>query len=105
MKQSWLTTPFTTLWACVAALGVVATRRPRLLLVNGPGTCLPLCVAATAWNFLGWTATRIVFVESVCRVRSLSLTGKLLFPLAHRFVVQWPELHRPPFTDHNGFLF
>ena len=41
---------------------------------------------------LGLADTRIVFCESFCRVKHLSLTGKLLYPIADRFVVQWPEL-------------
>jgi beta-1,4-N-acetylglucosaminyltransferase len=35
----------------------------------------------------------IVFVESVCRVRTLSLTGRILYPWADLFAVHWPELH------------
>ena len=35
-----------------------------------------------------------MYVESIARVRSLSLTGKLLyvFRLADEFLVQWPQL-------------
>ena len=36
--------------------------------------------------------TRLVYLESVCRVRTLSLTGRLLLRLADAFVVQWDEL-------------
>lgn len=62
-------------------------RRPR-----PPGTCLPICLAAYALRFLGVRRVRVVFVESFCRVRSLSLTGRLLYYLADRFLVQWPGL-------------
>ena len=44
--QSWLTSNFTTLRALAPAAGIVLRRRPRLLLVNGPGTCIPVCAAA-----------------------------------------------------------
>jgi hypothetical protein len=33
-----------------------------------------------------------VFIESFCRVQSLSLSGLLLYPLVDEFVVQWPQL-------------
>lgn len=56
------------------------------------GTCLPICLAAYALRFLGLLPVRVVFVESLCRVQSLSLTGRLLYYLADRFVVQWPGL-------------
>ena len=46
---------------------------------------------------------RIVFVESLCRVRSLSLTGRLLQHLADRALVQWPELAvQHPATQYIG---
>jgi hypothetical protein len=35
---------------------------------------------------------RTVFVESLCRVRTCSKTGKALYPLADAFFVQWPQL-------------
>lgn len=57
-----------------------------------PGTCLPICLAGFALRFLGLKRVRVVFVESLCRVHSLSLTGRLLYYLADRFVVQWPGL-------------
>lgn len=66
--------------------------RPDLLLVNGPGTCLPVCLSALALRFFGLLDTRVVFVESVCRVTSLSLTGRMLYYLADQVQVQWPEL-------------
>lgn len=40
---------------------------------------------------LGLRYTKIVYVESFARVKSLSLTGKLLRPLVDTFVVQWPD--------------
>lgn len=90
--QSWLTTPFTTLYALVASVALVLRQQPDVILCNGPGTCLPLCLAGYLLRFAGVKHTKIVFIESFCRVKSLSLTGKLLYYLADRFVVQWPGL-------------
>lgn len=56
------------------------------------GTCLPICVSAFVLRFLGYAPTRIIFVESFCRVKSLSMTGRLLYYFADRFIVQWPGL-------------
>ena len=33
---------------------------------------------------------RLVYVESVTRTESLSLSGRLVYPLASRFFAQWP---------------
>ena len=93
--QSYLSSMFTTLYAFGFALLLVARLRPRLLLCNGPGTCIPLCAAVLWWRVLLGRTCPIVFCESYCRVQTLSLTGKLLYHsgLAELFVVHWKELH------------
>jgi beta-1,4-N-acetylglucosaminyltransferase len=103
--QSWLTTPFTTLYSLVASLALVFKYQPEIILCNGPGTCLPVCLAGYLLRFLAVKPTKIIFVESFCRVRSLSLTGKLLYFLADRFVVQWPGLlQKYPRAEYIGQL-
>ncbi|EDV99618.1 UDP-N-acetylglucosamine transferase subunit ALG14 homolog [Drosophila grimshawi] len=100
--QSWVSTIFTTLWSLLWSCWLVWRDRPQLVLCNGPGTCVPYCYAAYMWRLLGRLPahSRIVFVESYCRVETLSLSGRLLLPLADMFVVHWPALaarysHKP----------
>lgn len=70
-----------------------------------PGTCVPIAAAAVLLNWLGLSATKLVYVESVCRTRSLSVTGALLYPLCDVFVVQWPAVHaRFPRSTYVGLL-
>jgi beta-1,4-N-acetylglucosaminyltransferase len=92
VKQSWLSTLFTAVWSLIQGFYVIWRYRPQLLICNGPGTCLSLCYSCFLLNVLGLSSTKIVFVESFCRVQALSLTGKLLLPIADKFIVQWPEL-------------
>mmetsp|Transcript_31693 Transcript_31693/g.48595 ORF Transcript_31693/g.48595 Transcript_31693/m.48595 type:complete len:256 (+) Transcript_31693:43-810(+) len=92
--QSYLTSIVTTLYSFPCAFYIVGQVRPNLLLCNGPGTCLPIAIATFVYRMLGIVEGNIVFVESFCRVCSLSLTGKLLYPIADMFVVHWDELHQ-----------
>ncbi|CAH6789108.1 Alg14 [Phodopus roborovskii] len=62
------------------------------VLCNGPGTCVPICVSALLLGILGIKKVIIVYVESICRVETLSLSGKILFHLSDYFIVQWPAL-------------
>ncbi|KAI9636617.1 oligosaccharide biosynthesis protein Alg14 like-domain-containing protein [Dioszegia hungarica] len=66
-----------------------------VLLVNGPGTCV--LVVAVSWirRILGLRYTKIIYVESFARVKSLSLSGKILRPFVDTFVVQWPDAAGP----------
>jgi len=63
-----------------------------LLILNGPGTCVTLCVAVMVNKLLGLPHPKMIYVESYARVRSLSLSGKILRYCVDRFVVQWPTL-------------
>lgn len=167
--QSYLTSVFTTLRALIAAFYVVFRERPSILLVNGPGTCVPVVFAAILFNVFGVTHCRSIYIESVARVKvnfhhraqlllytlqrllniftakpsptifpfplpppsladpstpcsnplstlrlilcparplqSLSLSGKILYPIVNRFVVQWPQLRdKYPLAEYYGRL-
>lgn len=94
--QSYLSSIVSTCYAFLVALQLVGSIRPDLILTNGPGTALPVCVAAFVYRVLGYgyPSTRIIFIESFCRVRTLSLTGILLYYWVDLFVVHWDELQR-----------
>ena len=62
------------------------------VLCNGPGTCVPLCAAGLLLGMLGLKRVVLVYVESICRVENLSLSGKILYHLADYFFVQWTSL-------------
>jgi beta-1,4-N-acetylglucosaminyltransferase len=91
--QSYFTSAFSTLHAFLWSLYLVWYEvRPDLLICNGPGTCLPLCAAALLGRVLCVLDCPVVFVESLCRVKTLSLTGRILYPVTDVFAVHWTEL-------------
>ena len=83
----------TSFWASIVSFVVIARHRPNLILTNGPGTCVPICLSSLIFRILGLCQNRIVFVESLCRVQSLSLTGRILYRLTDDFFVQWKKLY------------
>ncbi|CAE6440537.1 unnamed protein product, partial [Rhizoctonia solani] len=99
VHQSLASTPFTALHSLIwtlrfMTLPAVLSKRSfaDALLINGPGTCVAL-VLVTYFNRFWWLESpRIIYVESFARVNSLSLSGKLVRPLADRFLVQWANL-------------
>lgn len=92
--QPWASSALATLRALSHALLLLPRERPALLLVNGPGTCVPLCAAAALWRAAGFCDARVAYVESVARVRRLSLSARVLraLRLADVLLVQWPAL-------------
>jgi len=90
--QGWISSFFATLRSLMPCISHVYRFRPDVLLCNGPGTCVPVAAAVFLFNVLLFRKCRIVFVESFCRTFSLSLSGRILYYLSTRFVVQWPQL-------------
>ncbi|XP_053349623.1 UDP-N-acetylglucosamine transferase subunit ALG14 homolog [Clarias gariepinus] len=90
--QSWSSSVLSTLYAQLYSLPLVFRLRPDVVLCNGPGTCIPLCAAGLLLGILGLKRVLLVYVESICRVESLSLSGKILYRFADYFFVQWKPL-------------
>ncbi|XP_068651018.1 UDP-N-acetylglucosamine transferase subunit ALG14-like isoform X2 [Aristolochia californica] len=105
--QSYLTSVGTTLIAMAHAMWLTFKVQPQVVLCNGPGTCIPLCAAAFLLKVIGIRWSSIFYVESIARVRKLSLSGLLLYNsrLADQFFVQWPQLQRKyPRAQYVGCL-
>ncbi|SCV01682.1 LANO_0F12992g1_1 [Lachancea nothofagi CBS 11611] len=66
--------------------------QPHLVLLNGPGTCCIIAGWLKLLEIITMTRSKIVYVESLARTDSLSMSGKILYPLVDEFVVQWSEL-------------
>jgi beta-1,4-N-acetylglucosaminyltransferase len=65
---------------------VLRRERPDAVLSTGAALAVPFFVVG---RLLG---IRCVYVESVTRTETISLSGRLVYPLAHRFFVQWPAV-------------
>jgi UDP-N-acetylglucosamine:LPS N-acetylglucosamine transferase len=59
--------------------------RPEAILSTGAGLAVPFFVIGKLLRI------RLVYVESVTRIETISLSGRLVYRLADRFFVQWPQ--------------
>lgn len=88
-----------TLRATWRAFGIVRQVRPHAVIGAGPSISVPVSLAGKVWG------ARVIHVESASRVRCLSLTGKILYPVADLFFVQWEGLkERYPKARYAGRL-
>ena len=100
VKQSFISSIFTTILAIfhsfIIIAKVTAFSKIDLVLTNGPGTAVPMCYCYWFISkvMLFNLKSKIIFIESFCRVNSLSLTAKLMRPILSKFIVQWEDLHR-----------
>lgn len=65
--------------------------KPDVVLLNGPGTSVPIAYILFAFKYFGLCNTKIIYIESLARVHLLSLSGRLVTPTANRIIVQWPQ--------------
>lgn len=88
-----------TLRCTVQALGLVRRVRPHAVVGAGPAISVPVSLAGKMWG------AKVIHVESASRVRRLSLTGRILYPVADLFFVQWEGLRaRHPRAIYAGRL-
>jgi beta-1,4-N-acetylglucosaminyltransferase len=93
--QNFLFAVYPTFLAFLQCIRIILSIQPDLLLVNGPGTCVPVVFACLLGEFFSSRKTAVWFCESFCRTKTPSLTAKLIRPFCDRFFVFWPELVKP----------
>jgi UDP-N-acetylglucosamine:LPS N-acetylglucosamine transferase len=99
-KRSNLLTTLKDCFLCsVQQFQILLRARPAAILSAGAGIAVPISVFG---RLLG---AKIIYVETACRVRMLSVTGRILYRIAHLFFVQWePLIVRYPKAIYAGRL-
>lgn len=72
-----------TLRAFIQAFWILMRERPALIVSTGADVAVPVIVLGRLFG------ARVVFIESGGTVGP-TLSGRLVYPLAHMFIVQWP---------------
>lgn len=75
---------FLNLWE---ATRIIWKERPRVILSTGAGPVVPFALIG---RFL--FGCKVVFVETITRIEAPSMTGTLMYHLAHDFFYQWESL-------------
>ena len=65
---------------------IVRDEKPDVLITTGALLSVPFCYAAKR------RGVKVVYIESFARVTDKSLSGKLVYPIADLFLVQWESL-------------
>jgi len=92
--------PFSLIVNVFQSLGVLLREKPDVVISTGADTAIPTCVIA---KLLG---KKVVFIESFCRIRGASLSGKIMYRIADLFLVQWKEnLKFFPKAEYAGSVF
>lgn len=84
----------------IQSLWIFLKEQPDAVISTGADTAIPFCLIA---KFFG---KKIVFIESFCRIKEPSLSGRIMYGKAGLFLVQWPEnLEFFPKAKYAGSVF
>ncbi len=81
------------------SLAVYVKTRPKVIITTGAGIAISMCLIGKAFG------SKILFIETAARINTPSRTGKLLYRIADKTVVQWDELLEfYPDAEYGGLL-
>ena len=60
----------------------------QAIVTTGAGVAVPFVIVGRI------VGVNVVYIESMARITSPSLTGRMVYPFADTFIVQWPGLQR-----------
>lgn len=73
---------------CFKSLYLFIKYRPQVIVTTGAHTAVVMC-------FLGWLFRRkVIFIESYAKRKDRTLAGRLVYPFATHFVVQWESMKK-----------
>ena len=74
--------------------------RPEVIVTTGAHTCVPLCYFAKIFG------KKIIYIETFANKETKTLTGKIIYPIADLFIVQWEEMLKLyPKAVYGGWIY
>ena len=72
----------------IIAWKVLKREQPNLIVSSGAAVAVPFFYLGKVFGI------KLVYIEVFDRINSPTLTGKLVYPIADQFVVQWKEMKK-----------
>ncbi len=68
------------------AISVIRKERPKVIISTGAAVAVPFFYIGKLYG------VKLVYIEVFDRVNTPTLTGKLVYPITDKFIVQWEEM-------------
>lgn len=95
-----LTYPFKLIYNCFKSLLLYIKIRPKYIVTTGTHTAVPMCYLG---KFFG---AKIIFIETFANSKTKTKSGKLIYPIADLFIVQWESmLDLYPKAIYKGWIY
>lgn len=99
-KHHMLTYPFKLLINCFISLFIYLRFKPDYIITTGTHTAGPMCLIGKIFG------SRVIYIETFANMVTKTATGKLIYPIADKFIVQWKSMKKLyPESEFGGWIF
>ena len=85
---------------CLRSLYLFLKEKPDVIVSTGSHTAVPMCYIAHLFG------KKVIYIETFANIYTKSMAGKLVYPIADYFVVQWESmLELYPNAVYGGWIF
>lgn len=85
---------------CLKSLVLYIKIRPKVIVTTGTHTAVPICYIGKLFG------SKIIFIETFANSKTKTLSGKLIYPIANTFIVQWESmLELYPKAIYGGWIY
>lgn len=77
---------FKFLYNCIKSLILYIRIRPKVIVTTGTHTAVPMCYIGKLFG------SKIIYIETFANSKTKTLTGRIIYPIANTFIVQWESM-------------
>ena len=71
---------------CLKSLILYIKIRPKVIVTTGTHTAVPMCYIGKLFG------SKIIFIETFANSKTKTLSGRIVYPIADTFIVQWESM-------------
>ena len=71
---------------CIKSLFLYFKYRPKYIVTTGTHTAVPMCYIGKLFR------SKIIYIETFANSKSKTVAGKIIYPIADKFIVQWESM-------------
>ena len=77
---------FKYLFLCIKTIYLYIKLKPKVIITTGTHTAGPMCILGKIFG------SKIIYIETFANTNKKTATGRLIYPIADLFIVQWEEM-------------
>lgn len=99
-KDHFITYIFKFIYNVFKSLILFIKIRPKVIVTTGTHTAVPMCYIGKLFF------RKVIYIETIANSKTKTLSGKLVYPIADTFIVQWESMLKLyPKAIYGGWIY